>query len=225
MACENKTPLQKVNSKAVIRDARLKLRMVIGILEKIIDKLKALIKIIENIELALSYLGDSPPVDIGEPHEGEPHDNKPLDSGDDPVAYNADIRLHSDGSIDVRIDNGKEWLKLGRRLAGVFLFIASGDIDCRGGDDLVGWRSRTEIIDFLETTANKKFLPRYVNNLLNLIRGKLDNAKYDRKLVQTHSEMGVRLAFKGSARKLLKSSLDQWMQANQIGQKKLSSAA
>jgi len=225
MACENKTPLQKNNSKAIIRDARQKLRMVIGIIENIIDKLKALIKIIENIELALSYFGDSPPVDIGEPHEGEPNDNEPLDSGDDPVAYNADIRLHSDGSIDVLIDNGKEWLKLGRRLAGVFLFIASGDNDCSGGDELVCWQSRTEIIDFLETTAKRVFLPRYVNNLLNLIRGKLFDAKYNRKLVQTHSEMGVRLAFKGSARKLLKASFDQWMHANQGSQKKLFSAA
>lgn len=84
-----------------------------------------------------------------------------------PVAYNLVIHHHSDGSVEFAIDGGSKF-SLGPRLAEVFQFLASGDKDRSGKDALVGWRSRDEILEFLEKSTGKRFRRNYVNNMVYL---------------------------------------------------------
>jgi hypothetical protein len=111
----------------------------------------------------------------------------------DPVAYNLDIQQRADGSVEFAIDGGDKF-SLGPRLAEVFQFLASGDKDRSEKDALVGWRSRTEIIKFLEESTGKSFRTNYVNNMVHLLKEALRKAGYDRGMIQTHRQKGVRLA-------------------------------
>jgi hypothetical protein len=188
---------------ASTKDLRRLSRKVLALLDEATD-------LTQQIELILEILGKIAPVG--------PDDHDEFDT--DPVAYIMDLHLHPNGSIDVRIDNGEKLLKLGRRLAGFFLYIASGEIDCSAGDDLVGWRSRQESLDFLEASAGRKFRLSYVNNLLNILRSKLIDAKYSSKLVQTNSSLGIRMAIKQGSHDMLKASFDKWLQSNQSSKKK-----
>jgi hypothetical protein len=119
-------------------------------------------------------------------------------SGTEPVALNLHSRICSDGSVDFSIDGGAKF-SLGPRLAEVFQFLASGDKDRSGQDVLVGWRSRREIISVLENSTGKKISGNYVNSIVYLIRRALLGAGYDRNLIQTHRQKGVRLAYKCSS--------------------------
>lgn len=115
-----------------------------------------------------------------------------------PVAHNLDVQQHPDGSIEFAIDGGDRF-SLGPRLAEVFQFLASGDRDRSGKDALVGWRSRTEIIEFLEASTGKRFTRNYVNSMVYLLKKALRDAGYDHKLIQTHRQKGIRLAYKHGA--------------------------
>ena len=105
------------------------------------------------------------------------------------------------------------------------MFIALGDVDCGSGKDLVGWRSREDIVKSLMNFTGKKLRISYANNLINLLKTKLKDAGYDSELIQTHREKGARLAVKRRcAREQLKAFFDIWLQENQNSQKKLLSA-
>jgi hypothetical protein len=115
-----------------------------------------------------------------------------------PVAYDLDIHHHSNGSVEFAIDGGKSF-SLGPQLAEVFKFLASGERDRSGKDALVGWRSRTEILRSLEEATGRKFRRPYVNNIVYLLKKALTKAGYDRGLIQTHRQKGIRLAYKRGA--------------------------
>ena len=126
--------------------------------------------------------------------------SKPFACGPGVVAYNLHKHELPDGSVEFSIDGGKKF-SLGPRLAGVFQFLYSGDNP--SGDELVGWRSRKEIIKFLaDSTDGKSFPSSYPNNMVNKLRDALQNAGYRRDLIQTHDQKGIRLAYKRRARSL-----------------------
>jgi hypothetical protein len=118
-----------------------------------------------------------------------------ISSGADPVANNLLIKEHADGAVEFAIDGGKSFT-LGPRLAELFLFLASGDKGRGGADALAGWRSRTEIVAFLEKHSGKRITRNYVNGMVYLLKKALLKAQYDRNLIQSHRQKGVRLAYK-----------------------------
>jgi hypothetical protein len=182
MTNEKQLPLPRNNNGALVRDMRRRLRLALNTLDALIGK-------IEIIEKDLALIESSLSLDAGWIHK----------SGEDPVAYNLDIHSHPDGSVEVAIDSGDKFT-LGPRLAEIFQFIASCDKEYNGNDGLVGWSSREEIKDYLSKFASKQLRISYVNNLVHLLREKLYKAGYDRNLIQTHRQKGVRLAMKRSAR-------------------------
>ena len=115
-----------------------------------------------------------------------------------PVAHNLTIQPQYDDSLVVTIDAGKTFT-LPQRLAQVFRYLASGDKDYSGNDSFVGWRSRLEIIGFLEKHTGKTISNNYVNGMVYLLRKALRKAGYNQKLIQTHRQKGVRLAYKYGA--------------------------
>lgn len=116
----------------------------------------------------------------------------------DPVAHNLIAQPRHDDSLEVTIDDG-ETFSVPRRLAQVFSLIVSGGKDPTGKDPLVGWRSRTEIVAFLEKNTGKRFSKRYINQMIYLLKCALREAGYNPKLIQTHRQKGVRLALKPGA--------------------------
>ncbi len=188
MAGDLQVPLRKSNFVTLVRDLRSMLRSVLTILEQLIIK-------IEKIELALALIEE-----FGLSHGFEFGESNVIHV-EDPVAMNLEIRPHFNGSIEVSIDGGK-WFTLGRRLAGVFLFIASGGKGCAGGGSLVEWRSREEVKKSLADFAGKRLRKGYVNNLVSLLKKRLSAAEYDAELIQTDRQKGIRLAIKKNARGL-----------------------
>lgn len=136
-------------------------------------------------------------------------DARTIVSGADQVAYNLHTRPLPDGSVEIAIDGGAKF-SFGPRLADVFQFFASGDKDRSGKDPLVGWRSRADIIRFLEESMGRIPRASYVNNLVHLLKRSLRRAGYDPSLIQTHRQKGVRFALKVGARGPQDSSLPGW---------------
>jgi hypothetical protein len=167
-------------------------RLVQGCLDSQIDRL-------ERIERELAALLGARAVGAG--RHPEPNPGR--------VAHNLEVHPRPDGAAEVAIDAGRKFL-LASQLAEVFQFIASGDKDRSGKDPLVGWRSRAEILNFLEKSAGKRFRPRYVNNLVHRLKLALRKAGYDCTLIQTHRQKGVRFAFKRGAQGLSEASTTGW---------------
>ena len=115
--------------------------------------------------------------------------------GSTPVAHNLMIDSQPDGSVRFAIDGGKSFT-LPPRLAEVFLFLASGEKGASDDDALVGWRSRTEISAFQGGRRGRAITRNYVNGMVYLLRKALRTALYNPKLIQTHRQKGVRLAYK-----------------------------
>jgi hypothetical protein len=124
------------------------------------------------------------------------------------VAHNLDIQPQPDGSAEMMIDGGRKFF-LGPRLAEVFKFIASAGKDGAGEDPLVGWRSRQEILKFLSDSTGEEFRKQYVNNMVHLLKKALRKAGYDRGLIQTNRQKGIRFALKRGAQGL-KASTPEW---------------
>ncbi len=182
------SPSPRFNVAASIRDALHELRLVRSCLEGQIDRLDRLER---ELVALLGGCADVPGVRLT-PGAGQ-------------VAHNLEILPRADGSAVVAIDGGRKFV-LARQLAEVFQFIATGDKDRSGIDPLVGWRSRSEILDFLAVSAGRSFHPRYVNNLVHRLKQALRKAGYDCNLIQTHRQKGVRFAFKRGARTLPEAS-------------------
>ena len=127
-----------------------------------------------------------------------PFETKGSGGGPTRVAHNLDMRPLADGSATFAIDGGGK-IALGPRLAEVFQFLATGGKDLSGKDPLVAWRSRDEIAKFLQAGAGKPFRKNYVNGMVHLLKEALRKAGYDRSLIQTHRQKGIRLAFKSGA--------------------------
>jgi hypothetical protein len=175
-------PLPRFNVAVSLRDALHEVRLVRGNLEGQIDRL-------DRLERELSALLPSYPAGI----DCEPT----IDLGQ--VAHNLDIRSRPNGSAVVSIDGGRKFA-LAQQPAEFFWFIASGDKDRGGSDPLVGWRSRSEILEFLAQSAERCFHPRYINNLVHRVKNALRKAGYSPGLIQTHRQKGLRFALKRGPR-------------------------
>ena len=102
------------------------------------------------------------------------------------------IQNNPDESIDVEINSGPTF-HLSPRPAGLFMFLAETN---QGGRTPAPWRSRREVIRFLEGRMRGKIRPQYVNNLIHSLRKALIESGHDPGLIQSHQEKGVRLAFR-----------------------------
>jgi len=173
----------RINLSASIADLLHEVRLIEGSLETQLARL-------ERIERDLVFLSGRGPYGI----------RRPLVSDADPVAYNLDIQPRPDGSAEVAIDSGKKF-SLGQQLAETFQFLALGGKDRSGNDALVGWRSRAELLNFLEQSAGRTLRACYVNHIVHLLKKALLKAGYDQNLIQTHRKKGVRLAFKRGAQR------------------------
>ena len=191
MTCELQMQLPRINIVASIRELRRRLRLVLGILDALTDK-------VAEIERELAVMEGARNVSTGEPPPPG-----------DPIAYNLDIRTRANGSVEVAIDGGEKF-SLGPRLAEVFRFLASGDKERGGNDELVGWRSRAEINKFLNDATGKQLRACYVNNLVHLLRMALSKAHYDSNLIQSNRQKGYRLALKHSSSARLKDFSTTW---------------
>jgi len=184
----------RINVEASIRDLRHELRLMLGSLDTLTARLERMDRELEILEGARSVRACKP-------------------SGPERfrVAYNLEILPCADGSgsIQVAIDGGRRFY-LGPRLAEVFQFIASGEKDPAGADPLVGWRSKEEIIRFLQGPTDKQFRADYVIGMVFLLRQALCKAGYDRRLIQSNKLKGYRFAFKRGARGLLPPSPPEW---------------
>jgi hypothetical protein len=100
MGSELLMPVPIINIGASIRELRRRLRLVLGILDALTDK-------VAEIERELAVMEGARNVSTGEP---------PPPS--DPIAYNLDIRTRANGSVEVTIDGGEKF-SLGPRLAEV----------------------------------------------------------------------------------------------------------
>lgn len=192
MTCELQMQLPRINIGASIRELRRKLRLVLGILDALTDKVAEIERDLAVMERARNVCPDGPPPPV-----------------DDPIAYNLEIRTRANGSVEVTIDGGEKF-SLGPRLAEVFRFLASGDKERGGNDELVGWRSRAEINKFLNDSTGKQLRACYVNNLVHLLRMALSKAHYDSKLIQSHRQKGYRFALKHSSSVRWKDSSTTW---------------
>jgi len=175
-------PLPRFNVALSLRDALHEVRLVRGNLERQIDRLDRLER--ELLALLPSYPGGidcEPTIDLGQ------------------VAHNLDIQSRPNGSAVVSIDGGRKFA-LAQQPAEFFWFIASGERDRCGSDPLVGWRSRSEILDFLANSAGRSFHARYINNLVHRIKHALRKAGYSSGLIQTHRQKGLRFALKRGPR-------------------------
>jgi hypothetical protein len=163
------------NKNDSIKELRRRLRLVMRAIDEALDKLGAIELGLKNLEsLAPAYTGC-----VVGPSSG-------------PIVYNLDVQKRYDESIVVSINGGEPFI-LGPRLAGVFQFISEGGCS---SDDLIGWRSREEILKSLPNFVGTELRIGYVNSLINLLKNKLTKAGYDRDLIQTSREKGVRLALK-----------------------------
>jgi hypothetical protein len=178
MAKEMSGTKPRINLAASARDLLRDVRLIRKCLDAQLGRL-------ERVERELSVLASSSGAD--------PSNAVPLGGG--PMAHNLEINPLPDGSVEFAIDGG-DTFSLGPRLAEVFQYLASGDKDRSGQDALVVWRSRMEIIAYLEKRAGKAFRTNYVNGMVYLLKNALQNAGYDPKLIQTHRKKGIRLAFK-----------------------------
>jgi hypothetical protein len=99
----------------------------------------------------------------------------------------------SDSSLWFEIDNNGVWFSLGARLGGLLQFLASQPGADGSEDELIGFRSRAEILAYLEKTGERKYDPQFVNKLVNKLRDLLRTRTHDkRSLVVTSRQRGVR---------------------------------
>jgi len=105
------------------------------------------------------------------------------------------IQKNPNESIEMEINSGPAF-HLSPRLAGLFMFLAGPAEANQGGQASAPWRSRGEVIRFLEGRMRRKIRPQYVNNLIHSLRKALVVSGHDPGLIQSHQEKGVRLAFR-----------------------------
>ena len=103
------------------------------------------------------------------------------------------IQRKPDGSGLIWIDS-KPPFPLSAGLTDLLEYLASGD----GGADseLVGWKSRSAVLERLQKQRGKQLRPAYVNNLVNVLRDRLEAVGLSRDFVQTHDAKGVRFALR-----------------------------
>ena len=71
----------------------------------------------------------------------------------------------------------------------------------------MSWRSREDLVEFLEVQTGHKIPRRYVNNVVHLLKNAFQKVGLDRRLIQTHDRKGVRLALKHQSAPVIESDL------------------
>jgi hypothetical protein len=121
-----------------------------------------------------------------------------------PVVHSLICRRNPDDSAEFQVDGGG-FFGLPPRLSQFLLFLASAP---KGGEDaLVSWRSREDLVAFLEVQTGHKIPRRYVNNVVHLLKNAFQKVGLDRRLIQTHERKGVRLALKHQSAAVIEGDL------------------
>jgi hypothetical protein len=121
-----------------------------------------------------------------------------------PVVHSLICRRNPDDSAEFQVDGGG-FFGLPPRLSQFLLFLASAP---KGGEDaLVAWRSREDLVEFLEVQTGHKIPRRYVNNVVHLLKNAVQKVGLDRRLIQTHERKGVRLALKHQSAAVIEGDL------------------
>jgi hypothetical protein len=168
----------KLNLLATAVGLRSELRAVRAALERQVDR-------IDRMEQDLSVVIEAARA------AGEPINFSTL--GHMPVAHSLNYRRNADDSAEFQIDGGG-YFYLPPRLSQVLLFLASAPK--AGEDALVTWRSREDLVEFLQRQIGREIPTRYVNNIVHLLKNAFQKVGLDRRLIQTHKRKGVRLALK-----------------------------
>jgi hypothetical protein len=172
------TVTPRVNIAATCDYWRRELRQLTGALERAVERIQQLEREISSFQSACG--------------------SRTLDGNcgislTEPTVHAMDVRRLSNGSIEIALDGGRKF-KLPPQLAEVFLYIASGEKNPGPDDPLVGWRTRTQILECLARSFGRTYQLRFVNNLIHRLKDILSKAGYSRGLIQTHRRKGVRLA-------------------------------
>jgi len=168
----------KLNLLTTAADLRSELRAVRAALERQVDRLDRMeqdLSVVIEVARAAGL-----PVDLPPPGRG-------------PVVHSLICRRSPDDSAEFQADGGG-FFGLPPRLSQFLLYLASAP---KGGEDaLVSWRSRENLVGFLQVQTGRKIPCRYVNNIVHLLKNAFQKAGLDRRLIQTHTRKGVRLALK-----------------------------
>jgi len=110
-----------------------------------------------------------------------------------PVARLLRVQRNPDGSGQIWIDS-KPPFRLSAGLTDLLEYLASGD--GAADSELVGWKSRSAVLEWLQKQRGKQLRHAYVNNLVNVLRDRLQAAGLSRDFVQTHDAKGIRFALR-----------------------------
>ena len=114
-------------------------------------------------------------------------------AGPAPVAQVCEPHGVKGGGVVVTFDSGKQ-VALPRALAELFRVLVSGEGP--SPDELVAWNSFDRMGKLLEQRLGRPFNHHTVSQLLTRLRGKLEEADLDPRLVESSAALGARLRLK-----------------------------
>jgi hypothetical protein len=138
-----------------------------------------------------------------QPDAHPPNSVKPLEFDPGQAVWSLRIGDCPDSSIWFEFDDTGAWFFLGARLAGLLRFLSFEEDNDRGKDELVDFRSRPEILAYLEkTSGGRKYDPQFVNKMAHKLRGKL--RLYDKRLLIASNKEGIRFMVRRGAAHLVR---------------------
>lgn len=138
--------------------------------------------------------------------DASPVSIRPLEFDTGQAIWSLRIGVCPDLSTWLEFDDNGSWFTLGERLTGLLKFLAfEQDKDDEEGK-LVGYRSRPEVLAYLEeTSGGRKYCPQYVNKLVHKMRDKL--RLYDKRILIISNKEGIRFMVRRGAMQYVR--LDQ----------------
>jgi len=120
--------------------------------------------------------------------------NKSLRYLADAGAAMLEIKTRPDGMADVRIDGGKSFT-LPPTLADLITALSIDNGQCE--DPFVGWKTISEVADYLSRQSNKPVTKRAITqNIYRLRRELFDRGGVNPYLIQTNRRRGIRFALR-----------------------------
>lgn len=110
-----------------------------------------------------------------------------------PGAFSVEFNPRTDGSAVVRIDDGKEFT-LPPTLADLLAILCEDT--GRSTDDLIGWKSIHEVVNWLQKKTGRRFTKRAVIQSVYRLRKELFKASVNPYMVQTNRRYGLRFALR-----------------------------